>query len=111
MTTMKTLQHDSHELRPLRHYSGRLPSSRPGKNLNPSTLFRWALHGVKGQVLETRLLGGTRVTCDAWVHEFMTRLSGARPSGVSHDNRIGIKDRKAIFESVGVQPGSEVNRG
>ena len=58
LSLMTYINPKSDELRPLREYSGRLPSSRPGKRLNPSTLFRWASQGVRGQVLETRLLGG-----------------------------------------------------
>ena len=111
LSLMTYINPKSDELRPLREYSGRLPSSRPGKRLNPSTLFRWASQGVRGQVLETRLLGGTRVTCDAWVHEFMARLSEPGHSSVSAISRIGTKDRKSILESVGVQHGAEVGRG
>lgn len=58
-------------LRPLSSYTERLPSSRPGKTLNRATLWRWALRGHGGRVLQTVQIGSGRFTCDAWVAEFM----------------------------------------
>lgn len=71
-------------LRPLLEYSKRLPSSRPGKRLNRSTLIRWALHGVRGGVkLPTVCLGGCRFTSDAFVAEFMRQLTVADELGAA----------------------------
>lgn len=66
-----TFDPTSEELRPLREYSRRLPSSRAGKRIHPATLWRWALKGHGGRFLRTVQLGGGRFTCDAWVAEFM----------------------------------------
>jgi hypothetical protein len=66
------LDPESHALRPLAEYAARLPSSRHGKRLNRATLWRWALKGVRGgRRLHTVALGYGRMTCDAWVWEFM----------------------------------------
>ncbi len=60
------------EYRPLAEYSTRLPSSRPGKRLHRSTLYRWATRGTPGAGrLQTVRIGGGRYTCDAWVAEFI----------------------------------------
>ena len=73
---MESLDPACPRLRPLAEYSGRLPSSRPGKQLHRATLWRWALKGSNGVVLRTVKLGGSRCTCDAWLCEFIQRLSG-----------------------------------
>ncbi|MBI5433754.1 MAG: DUF1580 domain-containing protein [Planctomycetes bacterium] len=74
---MEPLNPRCQRLRPLAEYAARLPSGRPGKRLNRSTLWRWALSGVRGgRRLKTAALGRTRVTCDAWVWEF---LEGGSP--------------------------------
>ena len=80
-------------LRPLAEYSRRLPSCHVGKRLNRATLWRWALRGLRnGRQLRTVLLGSGRMTCDAWVSEFLEgagpqRDSWATPSG----NRTELK--------------------
>lgn len=59
-------------LRLLVEYADRLPSGRRGKRLNRATLWRWALRGLRGgRRLRTVTAGSTRVTCDAWVWEFL----------------------------------------
>ncbi|MBI5431863.1 MAG: DUF1580 domain-containing protein [Planctomycetes bacterium] len=69
---MEPLNPRCQRLRPLAEYAERLPSGRPGKCLNRATLWRWALPGLRGgRRLRTAALGGTRVTCDAWVWEFV----------------------------------------
>lgn len=64
---------NNRELRPLAAYSRRLPSRRFGKRLNRATLWRWAQRGVRGRQLQTVMLGAGRMTCDAWVWEFLVR--------------------------------------
>jgi hypothetical protein len=39
-----------------------LPRNRNGKKIHISTLYRWASRGVRGAVLETVTIGGTRYT-------------------------------------------------
>lgn len=82
-------------LRPLAEYTTRLPSARKGKRLNRATLWRWSLRGVRGRRLHTVLCGGSRMTCDAWVWEFLqgnpvkARTRRLRP-GLRPDERRGI---------------------
>lgn len=80
-------------LRPLAEYSRRLPSSRSGKRLHRATLWRWALRGARGRKLRTAALGGSRVTCDAWVWEFL--LEGPPLAAPSQLN-LGMEERRAI---------------
>ena len=68
---MEALNSACQRLRPLAEYASRLPSSQRGKRLNRATLWRWALHGVRGRRLRTVTLGGGRMSCDAWVCEFL----------------------------------------
>ena len=64
------------ELRPLAEYAARLPSSRPGKKLNRSTLWRWALRGTAGGArLQTVKIGSARYTSDAWFTDFIAQQS------------------------------------
>jgi len=73
---MQTIDPECKQLRPLAEYAKRLPSSRLGKRIHKSTLFRWATKGSRGVKLRTERLGAGRYTCDADVAEFMRRLSG-----------------------------------
>jgi Protein of unknown function (DUF1580) len=45
--------------------------SRP----SPATIYRWALKGVRGVVLETVMMGGRRYTSVEAVDRFFSRLS------------------------------------
>ena len=59
------------------------PPRFPGKP-HVATVTRWALKGVivgsSGErvKLATRKVGGRRFTCDEWIDEFITRVSGER---------------------------------
>lgn len=49
-----------------------LPSSRPGKRLNLSTVWRWITHGVRGGVrLESVVVGGARFTSREAIARFI----------------------------------------
>lgn len=47
----------------------------PRVNVNPATVFRWSTIGVRGQVLETRLIGGRRRTSAAALSRFLAKLN------------------------------------
>jgi hypothetical protein len=67
----------------------RLPRLRAGRPVNPSTLWRWALRGVRGVKLETAMVGGVRVTSEAALRRFFGTLSAGfslEPSGASACN-------------------------
>lgn len=68
---MEPINPTCQRLRPLAEYAERLPSCRRGKRLNRATLWRWALRGLRGRRLRTVELGGGRMTCDAWVWQFL----------------------------------------
>ena len=45
-----------------------------------ATIHRWASHGVRGVVLETLQVGGTRCTSREALQRFFERLSSIQPS-------------------------------
>ncbi len=53
----------------------RLPSRRPGKSPHVATLYRWASRGVRGVVLDTVRIGGTRFTSVEAVGRFSRALT------------------------------------
>lgn len=102
---MKSIDPTCSDLRPLACYARRLPSSRPGKRIHKSTLFRWATRGSGGVVLRTSRLGSGRFTCDAWVSEFMDRLTRVdvqpdRPKRRGHTD----SERREIEAELGIRP-------
>ena len=52
-----------------------LPRRREGKKPHVSTLYRWTIRGVRGVILETIQVGGTRCTSVEALHRFFERLS------------------------------------
>ena len=98
---MEPLDPNCTRLRPLATYADRLPSGRRGKRLNRATLWRWALRGLRRRPrLRTAALGGTRVTCDAWVWEFLNSDAVGRrvPVGGGLDRR----ERERVGARLGV---------
>jgi Protein of unknown function (DUF1580) len=52
-----------------------LPRLRNTKPVHASTLWRWAMSGVRGVRLESLLIGGVRVTSAAALQRFFDRLT------------------------------------
>jgi hypothetical protein len=52
-----------------------LPSLRKGRPISSSTLWRWALRGLRGVRLTTAKIGGVRVTTEDALREFFAKLS------------------------------------
>ncbi|MCE5268690.1 MAG: DUF1580 domain-containing protein [Planctomycetaceae bacterium] len=52
-----------------------LPFRRSGKRPNISTLYRWALRGIRSIRLETVLIGGQRCTSKEALARFFQRLT------------------------------------
>jgi hypothetical protein len=48
---------------------------RPGQPVHRSVLERWRTRGIRGIVLETALIGGTRVTTEQAIERFIERLN------------------------------------
>jgi hypothetical protein len=55
----------------------RLPRLRAGRPVHPSTLWRWALTGLRGVRLETAMVGGVRVTSEEALRRFFAAVGGA----------------------------------
>ena len=52
-----------------------IPKRRRGKRVHISCLYRWTLNGVRGVILESLQVGGTRCTSREALHRFFERLS------------------------------------
>ncbi|HUW30310.1 MAG TPA: DUF1580 domain-containing protein [Planctomycetota bacterium] len=65
----------SEELLSLKDVCQLLPRRRRGRKPAFSTVWRWALHGVRGVKLETLRVGGTLCTSREALQRFFDRLS------------------------------------
>ncbi|MGD9720564.1 MAG: DUF1580 domain-containing protein [Pirellulales bacterium] len=59
----------------LRQACKMLPKRRRGKSVHISCIYRWTLNGVRGVILESLQVGGTRCTSREALHRFFERLS------------------------------------
>jgi hypothetical protein len=74
-----------------------LPRLRNNKPVHASTLWRWAMSGVRGVRLESILIGGVRVTSPAALQRFfeqLTRLDRGDPKSTSTE----LDQRKARID-------------
>jgi hypothetical protein len=55
-----------------------LPRLRASKPVSPSTLWRWAVHGIRGIRLPIARVGGTAVTTRAALRQFLADVEAAR---------------------------------
>jgi Protein of unknown function (DUF1580) len=99
---MKELDPCCTVLRPLGEYSKRFPSSRAGKNVHRSTIWRWAKKGLRGIVLRTHVLGGCRYACDADFASFMRELEGSSEPAPPDRKSKPSRDDARIRERFGV---------
>src|SRR3954471_23181724 len=60
---------------PLAVAAAHIPRRRRGRKTAVSTLHRWATRGLRGVVLETLQVGGTKCTSVAALQRFFDRLS------------------------------------
>jgi hypothetical protein len=65
---------------PLAEAARRLPRLRSGRPVHPSTLWRWACHGLRGVRLETVRVGGTACTSLEALRRFFAASAGDPPS-------------------------------
>jgi hypothetical protein len=61
---------------PFAEAARRLPRLRGDRPVNPATLWRWASSGLRGVVLETCRVGGTRCTSLEALSRFFAALTG-----------------------------------
>jgi hypothetical protein len=57
-----------------------IPQRRGSGRLHPSTVWRWALHGLNGVKLEIVRVGGTACTSVEALQRFFERLAGGAPT-------------------------------
>ncbi len=81
-----------------------LPSRR-GKRLHISTVYRWALKGVRGKVLESTMLGGVRYTSLEAIQRFM----GNGPELLLEQRRKAEIERQLAQRGIGA-PGAHRRR-
>jgi hypothetical protein len=63
---------------PFAEAARRLPRLRRDRPVNPATLWRWASSGLRGIVLETCRVGGTRCTSLEALARFFAALEGRK---------------------------------
>jgi hypothetical protein len=76
-TGLIDLEHD--DLRPV----AAIVRARLGKRVNPSTIWRWRLHGVAGVRLECVYVAGIWCSTEAAFGEFIRQTSQAKGAPVS----------------------------
>lgn len=76
---------------PLREVANLLPHRR-GKKVHYSTIYRWAMKGARGRVLESHMVGGIRYTTYAALRRF---LDGEAPQ--EHQRPHADELRRALY--------------
>jgi hypothetical protein len=85
-----------------------MPAARNGKRCHPSTIFRWAMKGVRGVRLEVLRLGGRLITSREALQRFAEALSAdleqaPRPAPRSPAKRRRASERAAAeLEKIGI---------
>ena len=72
-------------LRRLKHFTGRFDSGRDGRPVSVASIKRWITKGISvpnGELIRLRAEQHPYglVTCDLWITEFASALTGARVS-------------------------------
>jgi hypothetical protein len=71
------IDHQNESVFPMSEAPTKLPRRRGGKKVNVATLYRWSTRGIRGVVLETIQIGGTRCTSAQALQRFFERLTAA----------------------------------
>jgi Protein of unknown function (DUF1580) len=83
-----------------------IPNRRCGSRLNPSTLWRWSVRGIRGYRLQTWCIGETRVTTEAAMLEFFRALAGTVPAlpsiGTLYEGSVTSKGPKKGLVAEGI---------
>src|SRR5262245_3303859 len=107
------IDHQTETVFPLAEGPARLPRRRGGKCIDVATLYRWSSRGLRGVMLETIQVGGTRCTSAEALQRFFDRLTTAgrdadrtgggtsRPAPV-HPRRRDDRDTVAELERLGL---------
>jgi hypothetical protein len=89
----------SDDLVTLREAAKLLPRRRGGKRPHFSTLWRWALRGLRGIRLETVSVGDTLCTTPEALEEFMRRVSEARGLGTTSAPHVSRRRQREIAQA------------
>jgi hypothetical protein len=80
--------------------AAKLIPGRSGEGLSVCTLWRWATRGIRGHVLLTQLIGGTRYTTVAAIQNFIAATNSARSTAAVDASVDDESERK--LKSAGV---------
>jgi hypothetical protein len=97
------------QLLPIRDVSRQLPARPNGKRLHVSVIYRWTMRGIRGIVLESVRIGGTRYTSREALQRFADRLSNPStdrtptlPSGTLTRQRQIARAQRAVAKELGL---------
>lgn len=76
-----------------------LPRRRRGRKPSFSTIWRWALHGVRGVQLETLRVGSTLCTSRESLQRFFAKLSESDYT-VQPEQKVGCRTQQGAAERV-----------
>jgi len=87
---------------PLSEAARRLPRLRNNRPVNVSTLWRWALYGLRGVRLETTMIGGVRVTSNAAMRRFFAALNKHDATQCRHNQSTHDADAQKELDEIGI---------
>ena len=84
-----------------------LPRRRKGKRPNVATLYRWTTIGVRGVVLESVQVGGTRCTSREALDRFLAALTAQSagtpaPGPAPRVNRREVERAERVLDAAGI---------
>jgi len=84
-----------------------VPKRGRPKKVHVSTIYRWALPGIRGVRLETIMVGGTRCTSVEALLRFFERLTAATdgkpvPSSDSRHRQAQVRAAERELEAAGI---------
>ena len=84
-----------------------LPIRRAGKRPHAATLWRWALHGVRGVKLESVMCGAVRCTSAEAIGRFFDRLTqqaagNSAPAPAPRVDRRAVAQAEKILDQAGI---------
>lgn len=92
----------SESLIPLRDVPRCLPPRPNGKHVHISAVYRWTLRGIRGVVLETIQVGGTRYTSREAIQRFSERLTGPGPATLQPASVSRVRQRQLEQANIAV---------
>jgi hypothetical protein len=73
-----------------------LPRRRRGRAVHVSCIYRWTTTGLRGVVLESLQVGGSRCTSQEALQRFFMRLSEPRQVGTVVNRRTPAQRQRAV---------------